>query len=175
MVNALRPDVVLLDVRMPRVDGLAAARAILGRPNPPKVVMLTTFDVDDYLTDALLAGASGYLLKDVEPDTLIAAVHAASKGDLPLAPSIARRLADAYVHRPPAAVPDPRLGLLTPREREILAALGRGLSNAEIGAELHVSLSTVKTHVAAILAKLGLRDRVQAAIAAYELGLAGSS
>lgn len=166
-----QPDVVLLDVRMPNVDGLAAAREILRNPDPPKVVMLTTFDVDDYVSEALVAGASGYLLKDVEPDDLIGAIRAAHAGDLPLAPSVTRRLVDNYVQRKPRRS-DTRLDRLTPREREVLAALGRGLTNAEIVDDLHLSLSTVKTHIGSILAKLDLRDRVQAAIAAHQLGLA---
>ncbi len=174
LVRRTRPDVVLLDVRMPRVDGLQAAREILVGNAPPRVVMLTTFDVDDYVTEALLAGASGYLLKDVEPDDLAAAVRSAMAGDLPLAPTVTRRMVEHYLRRTPPRPPNPRLGLLSPREREVLTELGHGRSNAEIAANLHLSLSTVKTHVAAILAKLDLRDRVQAVIAAYELGLAGT-
>ena len=167
------PDVVLLDVRMPRMDGLAAARTLLASPEPPRVLILTTFDVDDYVIEALRAGASGYLLKDIEPDDMAPAIRAAHAGELPLAPSVVRRLVDDYVRDREHREPDGRLGLLTPREREVLAALGRGLSNAEIVAELHLSLSTVKTHVASILSKLGLRDRVHAAIAAHQMDLSG--
>jgi DNA-binding NarL/FixJ family response regulator len=169
-----RPDVVLLDIRMPRMDGLEAARSILASDTPPKVLLLTTFDIDDYVSEALLAGASGYLLKDVEPDELVASIRAAHAGDLPLAPSVTRRLVDHYVRYHRDTGSDYLLTRLTPREREVLAALGRGLSNAEIVSELHLSLSTVKTHVASILTKLQLRDRVQAAIAAHKLGLGGS-
>ena len=172
IVRQTRPDVVLLDIRMPKMgDGLHAARSVLSFDNPPKVLLLTTFDLDDYVHQALLAGASGYLLKDVEPDELVAAIRAAHAGEVRLAPSVVHRMVDHYLHSPQPATEDHRLDSLTPREREVLAALGRGLSNAEIVAELHLSLSTVKTHVASILTKLGLRDRVQAAIAAHELGL----
>jgi DNA-binding NarL/FixJ family response regulator len=167
----LTPDVALLDVRMPTLDGLDAARQILAASSPPRVLMLTTFQIDDYVYDALRAGASGYLLKDVEPDELIAAVHAAVAGDLSLAPAITRFLVDHYVEAPRRRESEQGLDVLSPREREILVRLGRGDSNAEICTELHLSLSTVKTHVAAILAKLGLRDRVQAAIRAHEAGL----
>ena len=171
IVRQTRPDVVLLDIRMPKMDGLHAARSVLSFDNPPKVLVLTTFDLDDYVHQALLAGASGYLLKDVEPDELLAAIRAAHAGEMRLAPSVVHRMVDHYLHSPRPASEDHRLDSLTPREREVLAALGRGLSNAEIVTELHLSLSTVKTHVASILTKLGLRDRVQAAIAAHELGL----
>jgi DNA-binding NarL/FixJ family response regulator len=171
-----RPDVVLLDIRMPRMDGLEAARRILASDEPPKVLLLTTFDVDEYVGEALVLGASGYLLKDIEPDDIVGAIRAAHAGDLPLAPAVTRRLVDHYVRHRPATGRDDRLDRLTPRERDVLAGLGRGLSNAEIVAELHLSLSTVKTHVASILAKLQLRDRVQAAIVAHQLGLGcGSS
>jgi DNA-binding NarL/FixJ family response regulator len=175
VVRETQPDVVLLDVRMPNVDGLTAARQLLAHSHPPKIIMLTTFDVDEYVTNALLAGASGYLLKDVEPADLITAVRAACAGDLPLAPAVTRRLVEHYVNRAQARAPDPKLAQLSPREREILGALGRGLTNAEIVAELHLSLSTVKTHVAAVFTKLGLRDRVQAAIAAHQLGVLDQS
>ena len=171
IVRATRPDLVLLDIRMPKMDGLHAARSVLSFDNPPKVLLLTTFDLDDYVHQALLAGASGYLLKDVDPDELITAIRAAHEGEVRLAPSVVQRMVDHYVHTPQPATGDHRLDSLTPREHEVLVALGRGLSNAEIVAELHLSLSTVKTHVASILTKLGLRDRVQAAILAHELGL----
>jgi DNA-binding NarL/FixJ family response regulator len=168
---ATRPDVVLLDVRMPRMDGLEAARTLLAAPEPPKVLMLTTFDVDDYVIEALRVGASGYLLKDIEPDDMVAAIRAAHAGELPLAPSVLRRLVDDYVRHRERRDPDGRIALLTPRERQVLGSLGQGLSNAEIVTQLHMSLSTVKTHVASILSKLGLRDRVQAAIVAHQMGL----
>lgn len=165
------PDVVLLDVRMPGVDGLEAAKQILAAQPAPKVLMLTTFEVDDYIYEALRVGASGYLLKDVDPPVLVAAVRAAYDGDMPLAPTVTRRLIDTYLGRTHMPRPDARLDALTAREREILTALARGQTNAEIAEELVVSLSTVKTHVAAVLSKLGLRDRVQAVIVAYESGL----
>jgi DNA-binding NarL/FixJ family response regulator len=173
---ALQPDVVLMDVRMPGMDGLEATRLITAGPagsaGPPKVVMLTTFDLDDYVYEALRAGASGFLLKDSPRADLIAAIRAASAGDALLAPSVTRRLIEAFARRPPETVPSPsRLASLTARERDVLLLLARGRSNAEIAAGLFVSEATVKTHVGNLLAKLGLRDRVQAVILAYETGM----
>ncbi|MEU6177602.1 response regulator transcription factor [Streptomyces coeruleorubidus] len=172
-VEAVRqhaPDVALLDVRMPRMDGIEACRAI-STASDCRTVMLTTFDSDEYVYDALHAGASGFLLKDVRRDDLVHAVRVVARGDSLLAPSVARRLVEQYTrstrHQRPAA----RLDVLTGRERETLLLLARGLSNAEIAAELVVSDHTVKTHVGNVLAKLGLRDRIQAVICAYETGL----
>lgn len=172
-VRRERPDVALLDIRMPHLDGLEAARRILRDDDPPRVLLLTTFDLDDYVEDALAAGASGYLLKDIEPDELVAAIRAAHAGEMRLAPSVTRRLVEHFVNKPVPAIEEDRIAALTPREREVLTAIGRGRTNAEIVAEFHLSLSTVKTHVAAILAKLQLRDRVEAAILAHECGLVG--
>ncbi|MFE1944084.1 response regulator [Streptomyces massasporeus] len=173
-VEAVRrhaPDVALLDIRMPRVDGIEACRAI-SAAGDCRTVMLTTFDSDEYVYEALHAGASGFLLKDVRRDDLVHAVRVVARGDSLLAPSVARRLVEQYT-RPAARPrrPDPRLDVLTARERETLLLLARGLSNAEIAAELVVSDHTVKTHVGNVLAKLGLRDRIQAVICAYETGL----
>jgi DNA-binding NarL/FixJ family response regulator len=170
---AQRPDVVLMDIRMPGMDGLAATRLITTGPPPaPKVVILTTFDLDDYVYEALRAGASGFLLKDSPRHDLIAAVRAAAAGDALLAPRVTRRLIEAFARRPPETSPAPsRLAALTAREREVLLLLARGRSNAEIATALFVSEATVKTHVGNVLAKLGLRDRVQAVILAYETGL----
>jgi DNA-binding NarL/FixJ family response regulator len=167
---ALRPDVVLMDVRMPVLDGIEATRRVLAAAPDAKVVVLTTFEQDDYIFGALEAGASGFLLKRTRPEELIAAVHAVAAGDCLLSPSVTRRVTE-HMARPPR--PDGRLDELTPREREVLALVARGLSNAEIAAEFVVGESTVKTHVKHILRKLGARDRVQAVIAAYEAGLAG--
>ena len=169
---ACQPDVVLMDIRMPGMDGLEAARLITGTAPAPKVVMLTTFDLDDYVYEALRAGASGFLLKDSPRHDLIAAIRAAAAGDALLAPSVTRRLIEAFARRPPETTPSPsRLASLTARERDVLLLLARGRSNAEIAAALFVSEATVKTHVGNVLAKLGLRDRVQAVILAYETGL----
>ncbi|MET9436821.1 response regulator transcription factor [Streptomyces sp. NPDC006551] len=171
-VEAVRlhaPDVALLDIRMPRVDGIEACRAITS-VSGCRTVMLTTFDSDEYVYEALHAGASGFLLKDVRRDDLVHAVRVVARGDSLLAPSVARRLVEQYTSGRPRRT-DPRLDVLTARERETLLLLARGLSNAEIAAELVVSDHTVKTHVGHVLAKLGLRDRIQAVICAYETGL----
>jgi DNA-binding NarL/FixJ family response regulator len=175
-IDAVRrtcPDVVLMDIRMPELDGLEATRRILAADaDGPRILMLTTFDVDEYVYAALAAGASGFLLKDVAPEQLTAAVRLVRSGDALLAPSITRRLVERFarggqessaVHRD--------LASLTPREREVLQQLARGLSNAELAAAFHLSEATVKTHVARILGKLQLRDRVQAVVVAYETGL----
>jgi DNA-binding NarL/FixJ family response regulator len=171
-VASTRPDVVLMDIRMPGMDGLEATRVITGAQPAPKVVILTTFDLDDYVYEALRAGASGFLLKDSPRHDLIAAVRAAAVGDALLAPSVTRMLIEAFAQRPAAATPAPsRVASLTARERDVLLLLARGRSNAEIATALFVSEATVKTHVGNVLAKLGLRDRVQAVILAYETGL----
>jgi DNA-binding NarL/FixJ family response regulator len=166
------PDVVLMDVRMPGMDGIEATRRLLAKGNAgPRVIMLTTFDMDEYVYDALRAGASGFLLKDVPPEQLVDGIRAVVAGESLLSPSITRRMIEVYLDRRPAAPPSELLAGLTPREREILVLLGRGLSNREIAAGLVVSEATVKTHVARVLMKLQLRDRVQAVIFAYESGV----
>jgi DNA-binding NarL/FixJ family response regulator len=166
-----RPDVVLMDIRMPVMDGLEATRQIMDGPGAPKVIILTTFDLDDYVYEALRAGASGFLLKDAPRADLIRAVQVAAAGEALLAPSVTRRLIEAFARRPASVAPPPsRLASLTPRERDILLLVARGRSNTEIAAELVVSEATVKTHLGHLLAKLGLRDRVQAVILAYETG-----
>lgn len=172
-IDACHPDVVLMDVRMPGVDGIEATRRILGdkaRP-APKVIMLTTFDMDGYVHDALRAGASGFLLKDVPPEQLVDGIRAVVSGESLLSPTITRRMIEVYLNHTHAGTPPVALDSLTPREREILVLLARALSNAEIADRLVVSETTVKTHVARVLMKLGLRDRVQAVIFAYESGV----
>ena len=169
----LKPDVVLMDIRMPDLDGIAATREVLAAFPEVKVVILTTFEQDDYIFGALSAGASGFLLKRTRPEDLIAAIHTIAAGDSLLSPSVTSRVIERMAGQPPPnAERDARLDELTPREREVLALAARGLSNGEIAAQLFIEESTVKTHVKRILGKLGARDRVQAVIFAYETGLA---
>lgn len=167
------PDVVLMDVRMPVLDGLAAARRILSAPAcGTRVVMLTTFDIDDYVLEAIRAGASGFLLKDAPPADLVAAVRIVHRGDALLAPSVTRRLIERVATTPEERRgPPPALASLTQREREVLVEVARGRSNSEIATVLTIAEQTVKTHVSRVLGKLGLRDRAQAVIVAYESGL----
>jgi DNA-binding NarL/FixJ family response regulator len=169
-VRRTRPDVVLMDIRMPRLDGLAATRHLGESQAAARVLVLTTFDLDEYVYDALRAGASGFLLKDAPPDELIAAIHVVARGDALLAPSVTRRLIAEFAKRP-ALGAHPALGELTARELEVVRRLARGLTNAEIASWLVLGESTVKTHVGNVLLKLDLRDRVQAVVLAYESGL----
>jgi len=166
-----RPDVLLMDIRMPRLDGIAAAERLVEEDLPTRVLLLTTFDHDDYLFRALRAGTSGFLLKSAPAEDLVRAIRTVAAGDGLLAPAVTRRVIAEFAERP-ASRPTPReLDELTPREREVLVLLARGLTNAEIAAELVVSDATIKTHVARVLMKLGVRDRVQAVIFAYEAGV----
>ena len=171
-VRRHRPDVVLMDIRMPNLDGLEATRRLVAEGSTARVLVLTTFDLDEYVFDALRAGASGFLLKDATAEELIAAVRTLAAGDAILAPAVTRRVIEAFgsVPRPKPGTAD-RLAALSPREVEVLRLLARGMSNAEIARELFVSDATAKTHVSNVLAKLRLRDRVQAVIFAYETGL----
>ena len=172
-VAALRPDVVLMDIRMPRMDGIEATRRLSRLDDPPSVLVLTTYDLDEHVVESLRAGASGFLLKDVPADELVAAVRVVHAGAAIVAPTVTRRLLDRFAQHLPASDAPARTALpqLTEREHEVLLLVARGLSNAEIAAELVLSETTVKTHVSNLLAKLGLRDRVQAVVLAYERGL----
>ncbi|GAA4629497.1 response regulator transcription factor [Actinoallomurus vinaceus] len=175
MAAELRPDVVLMDVRMPGTDGIEATRRIVAAGGRTRVLILTTFDLDEYAYAALRAGASGFLLKDARPEELIAGIQAVATGDAVVAPSLTRRLLDAHAHQvlSPTAGPeaDPRLRTLSEREHEVLVAIGRGWTNAEIAERLVLTESTVKKHVGRVLAKIGARDRIQAVIMAYDAGL----
>lgn len=174
LARELHPDLVLMDIRMPELDGLAATRELVAAGTarePVRVVVLTTFDLDEYVYQALSAGASGFLVKDIPDQQLVAGVRAAARGDTTLAPSVIKRLIDTYTRRQPNRDPPAGADELTPREREVWRLLARGLSNAEIAAELVVSEATVKTHIARIIAKLGVRDRIQAIVLAHESDL----
>jgi DNA-binding NarL/FixJ family response regulator len=166
------PDVVLMDIRMPRVDGIAATRTVLEADAPPRVLILTTFDLDEYVYEALRAGASGFLLKNASPEDLVDAIRVVARGDALLDPAVTRQVIESFVQaRPSDTTPAAGLDDLTPREHEVLVLLARGLTNAEIAEQLVVGAGTVKSHVANVLMKLGLRDRTQAVILAYESGL----
>ncbi|MEU6041446.1 response regulator transcription factor [Actinomadura sp. NPDC047616] len=164
------PDVVLMDVRMPRMDGIEATRLLTAVPDPPRVVMLTTFDLDEHVYDALAAGASGFLLKDASAERLFDAVRVVAAGDALIAPAVTRRLISEFARNRPRPAP-PAIDVLTPREVDVLRLVAEGLSNADIAARLVLGEETVKTHVSRILRKLGLRDRAQAVVTAYESGL----
>jgi DNA-binding NarL/FixJ family response regulator len=169
---ALEPDVVLMDIRMPELDGLEATRQLRARDDGPRVLVLTTFDLDEYVYEAMKAGASGFLLKEVRPEQLAEAVRVVAAGETLVAPAITRRLIEEFVRRrPPGSGKPEEVSELTERELEVLGLIARGLSNGEIASELFVSEATVKTHITHVLAKLGLRDRVQAVVLAYESGV----
>jgi DNA-binding NarL/FixJ family response regulator len=172
LVRRRRPDVVLMDIRMPGTDGIAATAAITAEWPSTRVLILTTYDLDEYVYQALRAGASGFMLKDADPDELIAAIRIVAGGDSLLAPTVTRRLIEEFARRPPPVdgMP-PELAELTPKEVEVLRYLARGMSNAEIAADLYLGEATIKTHVSHILLKLGLRDRVQAVVFAFDCGL----
>jgi DNA-binding NarL/FixJ family response regulator len=170
-IRDLRPDLVLMDIRMPELDGISATREVLAAEPGVKVVVLTTFEQDDYIFEALSAGASGFLLKRTKPEELIAAIHTVAAGDSLLSPSVTRRVIDRMATQPSPVASSRRLDQLTPREHQVLELVARGLSNREIAEALFIEESTVKTHVKRILMKLGLRDRVQAVILAYEMGV----
>ena len=172
LARELEPDVVLMDVRMPDLDGIEATQRLLESNRPPRVLMLTTFDLSEYVYQAMKAGASGFLLKDVRPEQLAEAVRVVAAGEALLAPAITRRLIEEFVHRPPPGARAPaELAQLTNRELEVLKLVAQGHSNAQLAASLFLSEATVKTHLTHILAKLNLRDRVQAVVLAYESGL----
>ena len=179
MAAELHPDVVLMDVRMPGLDGIEATRRVIATGDRTRVLILTTFDLDEYAYAGLRAGASGFLVKDAQPEELLSGIRAVATGDAVVAPSLTRRLLDAYAHHLPTGQPptgtaapeDPRLAALTDRELEILTVIGKGWTNTEIASRLHLAESTVKTHVSRILAKTGCRDRIQAVILAYDARL----
>jgi DNA-binding NarL/FixJ family response regulator len=173
LARSTAPDVVLMDIRMPEMDGLAATREIVASdPEGPRVIILTTFDIDEYVFEALRSGASGFLLKDTDPDELLQAVRVVAAGDALLAPSVTRRLIEEFATRPdPHRTPPEALSVLTEREREVLGLVARGLSNHEIAGELVISPATAKTHVSRVMMKLGARDRAQLVVIAYETGL----
>ena len=172
LVPAAKPDVVLMDVRMPKLDGIAACARICAAADPPRVLMLTTFDLEDYVYAALRAGASGFLLKDAPADQLVEAIEVVARGDAQLAPQITRLLIEEVAKRPTVdRAAHPWVGELTDRESEVLRLMSRGRSNAEIAADLYLGEATVKTYVGRVLAKLGARDRVQAVVMAYESGV----
>ncbi|MEV6395713.1 response regulator transcription factor [Streptomyces sp. NPDC051907] len=176
LVARLHPDVVLMDIRMPGLDGIEATRRIVAAGARTRVLILTTFDLDEYAYAGLRAGASGFLVKDALPEELLSGIRAVASGDAVVAPSLTRRLLDTFAHRLPVApnapqAPDPRLAGLTEREREILTVIGQGWTNTEIATRLHLAESTVKTHISRILSKTGARDRVQAVILAYDARL----
>jgi DNA-binding NarL/FixJ family response regulator len=167
----LEPDVIVMDIQMPNLDGVSATRVLQSQPEPPRVLVVTTFDVDQYVYEALRAGASGFLLKNSPPEDLVRAVRVLAEGDSLLSPNITRRVIEQFCHQPTPHPPPKALDELTPREREVLTLVAQGLSNAQIAQRLVVGHGTVKTHVARILMKLDLTDRVQAVVLAYETGL----
>ncbi|MEU9705025.1 response regulator transcription factor [Streptomyces sp. NPDC047981] len=178
LVDRHHPDVVLMDIRMPGLDGIEATRRIVAAGARTRVLIVTTFDLDEYAYEGLRAGASGFLVKDAQPEELLAGIRAVASGDAVVAPSLTRRLLDAYIHHLPSATDTPaepredtRLTSLTDREREILTVIGQGWTNTEIAERLHLAESTVKTHISRVLAKTGARDRVQAVILAYDARL----